>query len=129
MSLRDRLDYADSILPGIPAPEGQDDPRWQAIIDVGEYIESGPELIWEFVAQWGTHPQDDLRMAIATCLLEHLLEYHFDLIFPRVRALAGANALFADTFSHCWKFGQAELPGPSAKFDELQAWCASRRRA
>ena len=41
--------------------------RWQAIIDVGEYIESGPELIWEFVAHWGTHPQDDLRMAIATC--------------------------------------------------------------
>jgi hypothetical protein len=129
MSLLERIAYADSILPGTPAPDGEQDPRWSAIIAIGDHIASGPGPIWEFVARWGTHPQDDLRMAIATCLLEHLLQYHFDLVFPRVRALAEANALFADTFSQCWKFGQSKLPENSRKFDAFQAWCLSRRRA
>jgi hypothetical protein len=29
----------------------------------------------------------DLRTAIATCLLEHLLEHHFDRLIARVRPL------------------------------------------
>src|SRR2546425_7939291 len=101
MSLRDRIRYANSILPGTPAADGAEDPRWQAIIAISEYIESSPEGLWQFTERWGTCPQEDLRNAIATCLLEHLLEHHFKLIFPRVRRLAKANGLFADTFSRC----------------------------
>jgi hypothetical protein len=33
---------AEELLPGVPAHEGQDS-RWQAIIGVGEFIESEPE--------------------------------------------------------------------------------------
>ncbi len=76
---------AERILPGTPAPEGKRDPRWQAIIRVGEFIETQPEAVWQFTHRWGKHAQRDLRSAVATCLLEHLLEHHFDLMFPRVR--------------------------------------------
>jgi len=52
-------------------------------------------------------------------LLEHLLEYHFDLIFPRVEAAARSNPWFAKTTTQCWKFGQAKDPARAARFDEL----------
>jgi hypothetical protein len=60
--------------------------------------------------EWGGHEQDDLRDAIACELLdlEHLLEYHFVSVFPRVRELAQQDRLFADMFCRCWKFGQSE---------------------
>ena len=74
---------AESILPGVEAPDGvEEDPRWQAIIDIENHIESAPEPIWRFICRWGSHPDEDLRSAIATCLLEHLLEYHFQASFP-----------------------------------------------
>ena len=53
---------AERILPATPAPEGKCDPRWQAIIRVGEYIETQPEPVWQF-AHCGKHAQADLRMA------------------------------------------------------------------
>ena len=125
-SVQEAIRRAHAILPGIPAPEGEEDVRWQAIIEIGCHIESNPDEIWEFVARWGCHPQDDLRAAIGTCLLEHLLQYHFDLIFPRVRTLAESNRLFSDTFSSCWKHGQAELPANSKKWDALRKSCRSK---
>src|SRR5437763_13581729 len=93
---------AEALLPGEPVTEGSD-PRWQAIIAVGEYIESEPEAVWEFICRWGGHPQRDLRDAIATCLLEHLLEHHFATYFPRVEQMALADPLFGDTFLGCWQ--------------------------
>ena len=126
MSVRDAIEYANSLLPGTPAPEGAHDPRWQAIIAVADYIESQPEEVWQFVVRWGGHRQGDLRSAIATCLLEHLLEAHFCLIFPRVCELVMKDGLFADTFSGCWKFGQSEMGRNSEQFDELQKWCRER---
>src|SRR4051812_15944785 len=110
MDVEEVIRSAEAILPGEPAPPGEVDPRWQAISRIGDSIETDPEAVWPFVARWGRHPQEDLRDAIATCLLEHLLEYHFGRIFPRVRELATADGLFADTFSRCWKFGQSEHP-------------------
>src|SRR5207248_3326080 len=64
-------------------PEDGLDPRWQAVIKVGEFIETDPEQVWAFATKWGKHPSSDLRAAIATCLVEHLLELHFELVFPR----------------------------------------------
>jgi hypothetical protein len=129
MSVWELIRDAEAILPGTPAPAGADDPRWQAIIAIGEYIETHPEDVWPFVARWGASTQADLRDAIATCLLEHLMEHHFELVFPRVEQLAKTDRMFADTLSRCWKFGQAELPENAKKIDALRAWCSSRRGA
>jgi hypothetical protein len=86
---------AEGIFPGTPAPEGKRDPWWQAIIRVGEFIETQPEAVWQFTHRWGKHAQADLRMAVACRLLEH----HFDAMFPRVRRAALASPRFSDTFS------------------------------
>jgi hypothetical protein len=72
------IQEAEAILPGTAAPAGESDPRWQAIIAIGDFAETDPEPIWAFVVRWGNHADEDLRTAVATCLLEHLLEYHFD---------------------------------------------------
>ena len=107
MSIEDAIREAESLLPGAPTPDDEEDPRWQAIIAVGNYVETNPNKVWEFVVRWGRNRQEDVRAAIATCLLEHLLEYHFKNIFPLVEAETKKNKLFADTFGTCSKFGQA----------------------
>jgi hypothetical protein len=125
--VREAVCAADVLLPGEPADGGQD-PRWQAIIAVGQYITSEPEAVWAFVQRWGGHPREDLRDAVATCLLEHLLEYHFTVYFPRVRALALAEPLFGDTFLRCWQLGQSREPGNSERFEVLSEALWERRR-
>lgn len=60
-----------------------------------EFVETDPEPVWGFVVRWSCHPQEDLRMALATCLLEHVLEHHFDAYFPKVRAQCEASRRFA----------------------------------
>jgi len=62
-----------AIAAGEAAPDGETDPRWQAVIAVGEFIETDPEPVFAFAQRWGSSDNADLRMAIATCLLEHLL--------------------------------------------------------
>jgi hypothetical protein len=119
MTISQAIRRANSILPGRPAPEGQRDPRWQAIITVGEFVETEPEAVWAFVERWGKHPSKDLRAAIATCLLEHLLEYHFNLLFPRVERLVRTSKRFAETLSWCSKFGQAKKARNAARLDRL----------
>ncbi len=119
-TVTEAIQLAERVLPGIEAAEGESDPRWQAIIEVGAYVESDPEAVWEFTVRWGKYDDDDLRGAIATCVLEHLLQYYFDLLFPRVEELARESKLFAGTFCSCWKFGQSELPHNAARFDELK---------
>ena len=112
---------AERILPGTLAPEGKRDPRWQAIIRVGEFIEMQPEAVWEFAHRWGKHAQSDLRTAVATCLLEHLLEHHFDLLFSRVRRAAIQSPRFADAFNSCWLFGQAKFPQNAVRIRRLKS--------
>lgn len=118
VGVQEAIDEANAVLPGEPVAEGID-PRWQAIIAVGEYIESDPEPVWRFIVQWGTNTQEDLRNAVATCLLEHLLEYHFERYFPEVERVALGNPLFGDTFQRCWRFGQAEAVGNAERFVSL----------
>ena len=60
-------------------------------------------------------------MAIATCVLEHILEHHFDSFFPRVETLARQNRWFHETFEACWQFGQSALPGNSKRWRDLAA--------
>ena len=119
MTVQEALAAAEQLLPGRPAPNGAEDPRWQAIIEVAMFAEQEPEAIWPFVLKWGSHDDEDVRAAIATCLLEHLLEYHFDAIFPKVESAARSDPLFGKTAAQCWKFGQAKELGRAQRFDCL----------
>jgi hypothetical protein len=117
----DAIAEAEKMLPGVSdTGEARHDPRWQAIISVGEYVETNPEEVWQFAARWGTEGDDDLRMAVATCLVEHLLEYHFDTIFPRVADLVRRDARFASTFRSCWSFGQSAQPERARRVEVLK---------
>ena len=120
MTVQEAIQRAEKTLPGVAAPDGEEDLRWRAIIAVGEFIQTNPDEVWDFVARWGGHKDDDLRSAIATCILEHLLEYHFALIFPRVEKAVKQSRLFADMFCCCGKFGQSEVPENAKRFDQFQ---------
>jgi hypothetical protein len=111
---------AERILPGTPAPDGKRDPRWQAIIRVGEFIETHPEPVWAFTRRWGKHAQSDLRAAIACCLLEHLLEAHFELLFPRVEAEGLTSPRFANTFALCSGYVRRQLPSQVRRIERAE---------
>ena len=117
--LKNAIRRAERILPGKPAPEGENDPRWQAIIAIEDFVETQPQAVWAFVRRWGKHSNPDLRSAIATLLLEHLLEYHFDLIFPSVEGEVRISKRFRGTLKRCWKLGQAKNPRNAAKIGRL----------
>ena len=119
MSVGAAISKAEALLPGQPAPEGASDPRWQAIIEVSEFIEQEPEEVWRFARRWGANEHEDVRNAIATCVLEHLLERHFDLLFKRVETAAKEDARFLDTLRQCWKFGQSQMPKNAKRLDNL----------
>lgn len=120
MTLIETIAAAERILPGHAAGDRELDPRWQAIIAVSEFIPTDPEQVWAFASRWGCSEDADLRAAIATCVVEHLLEHHFELLFPRVEALARENARFADTVKLCWEFGQASGRASAARLRQLK---------
>jgi hypothetical protein len=91
IDVSDTIKSADEILPGRAGPKGKRDPRWQAITTIGDFIEEEPDAIWPFIVRWGSSTDEDLRDAIATCLLEDLLEYHFGRFFPRVEEAVREN--------------------------------------
>jgi|SRR5580704_8545964 hypothetical protein len=127
MDVWDAIASAERILPGEAAPEDTRDPRWQAIIAVGHFIQQEPDAIWSFILRWGISADEDLRDAVATCLLEHLLEYHFTRLFPQLEVAVRSNPMLADTFSRCWKFGQAKEEDNAKRFDGLQTECRKGR--
>ena len=111
---------AEKALLGVPVGDGLD-PRWQAIIKVANYIETNPEEVWQFILKWGKHPNEDLRMAIATCLLEHLLENHFDEYSPLIGKAARKSKRFAHTVQWTNEFGQTKEPENQRAFRALKA--------
>ena len=118
MGVRQAIREANALLPGEPVEKGTD-PRWQAIMVVGDYIETEPEAVWGFIRHWGGHPLVDLRNAVATCLLEEMLRRHFAPYFARVEELAMAEPPFGDMFLRCWRLGQADEPGNAEQFESL----------
>jgi hypothetical protein len=111
---------AESILPGVPAPEGAEDARWQAIMRIEDFIPTEPEPIWLFAKRWGKHPNEDLRTAVGVLLIEPLLAHHFALVFPRVERLALTSKRFAFAFGTCWNIGQAKEPQNAVRFHRLK---------
>ena len=114
------IKQAEAILAANPPPSEDQDLRWSAIIRVAEFAETEPDALWLFARRWGSSRDADLRDAIASCLLEHLLEFHFSYLFPKVEAAAREDPLFADTFLGCWEFGQTGEPANAARFHTLQ---------
>jgi hypothetical protein len=77
--------------------------RWQALILVGAGVEREPDLVWEVVATEGGSRDSDMRAGVATVLLEHLLDAHFDVYFPKVRErVLSGDERFADMANLCW---------------------------
>jgi hypothetical protein len=93
--------------------------RWQAAIALGEFVYFHPEDIGPLVHKHGSRRHADARMAIATCVLEHILEHHFDAFFPRVADAALSSRWFANTTCSCWQMGQAALPENARKWKKL----------
>jgi hypothetical protein len=119
MTVDEAIAAAELVLPGEVTPADAIDPRWQVIIEVGEYIKSDPDQVWSFARRWGTHFDSDVRAAIATCIIEHLVEHHFDRFIDRIEDLARSDARFTDTVRRCWQFGQAEEPTRSSRWQRL----------
>ena len=119
MTVKEAIAAAEAILCGRAAAEGEADPRWQAVIAVAEFIPTDPDAVWSFILRWGVSADADLRMAIATCLLEHLLREHFDAFYDRVATAAGADSRFAEVVSGCWVFSAGEEPERSTRFAAL----------
>ncbi len=118
-TLSQAIEDAESVLPGAPAEDGQTDPRWQAIIGVSEFIPEDPRGVWAFAKKWGRAEDKDLRGAVATCLVEHLLKAHFDAFFPEVAQLARLDRRFAACVKICW-LGAGVDPEDARQFNELQ---------
>ena len=99
-----------------------EDTRWQAAIALCEYCESDRDakLIWPLIVKWGSHENKDVRMAIATCVLEHILGYHFDTYFEKCAEIVrSGNLMFGFTFSMCGKFDQSRDTANSKRMDAL----------
>ena len=93
--------------------------RWRAAIALGEFAAADPDGIWPLVVKHGSRRHADARMAIATCVLEHILEFHFEAFFARVACAARANRWFARTAGSCWPMGQMELARNSGRWRRL----------
>lgn len=127
---------AEGVLPGRETKRGVC-PRWQAIIAVGGFIGSDPIPVCDFALKWARRRGRDLGTAIHCCLIEHLLEHHFDLVFPRMRSVARESARVADLFIDLWEspflFGQATTPENRKRLrrlsSELQRIHSQRRKA
>ena len=126
MDVHQAIAAAEALLPGQAAPDGEEDPRWQAMIALARFLPDDPEPICAFILRWGSYRDADLQSAVASCLLEHLLELHFAQFFPEIDVHARANPVFADTFTRCWKFGQADEAPNSARFDALLEFVNAR---
>ena len=89
--------------------DADNDCRWQALIVIGEHIESNPEDVWNITLEYGNSTDEDMRDGVATVLLEHLLEHFFDRFFPKLEVeIKAGNTLLADTLGRCWPLGKAE---------------------
>jgi hypothetical protein len=101
---------------------GDEKARWDGAEILGEFAETAPELAWPVVVCFGSSDDPDVRAAIATCVLEHIFEYHFERYFPEAeRIVSAGDTRFADTVASCWAFGQTEFPANRARFDALRA--------
>jgi hypothetical protein len=108
--------------------------RWGSLAILGEYVETHPDRLWPLVLKWGSVKNYRIREGVACCVLEHILEHHFNTFFPRaVEYVERGHRRFAYTLAYCAKFGQAEETANSEAFDSFVGryfpkWLARRRQ-
>jgi hypothetical protein len=78
--------FAVRLLDGL-VPHPHHDVRWRALIMINFQRDELPELAWSLVAKHGCSRSDDLRVAVAVCTLEHLLDENPGRWLPRIRRL------------------------------------------
>ena len=76
--------------------------RWQSLIIIGEYLDKYPDYIFKIIIKYGSSKDEDMRTAVATILLEHLLEKDFKKYFNLYKNLSTNNYYLLDTLSKCW---------------------------
>jgi hypothetical protein len=86
------------------------DIRWQSLIVIGEYIPYGRRndeirrLILEFC-----RIDEDMQDALATVLLEHLLQHDFNRSLTWIKEqLKQGTKYFQELVERCWQFGQLD---------------------
>ena len=47
-TVEEAIEAANAILPGIAAPDGESDPRWQAFLEIWHFVQDEPEPIWKY---------------------------------------------------------------------------------
>ena len=119
MDIEDAIKEAETKLNAKIVADNEKNSMWQSIIKLSDFIEVAPDNIWKFVAKWGNHESEDVRDAIATCLLEHLLELHFEAYFPKLEKEVLNDKLFHDMFCRCWSFGKSATPVNKENFEDL----------
>jgi len=77
-------------------PDPDNDIRWQAAVVIGEFIDSEPDRVWDVIVAHADSADVDLRTAVATVLLEHLLNRHGARFRPLVDQLAHRSPQFAE---------------------------------
>lgn len=95
--------------------------RWEAASALTDYAVTSPEKVWPIIVRQVSRDDEDLQEAIATCILEHVLEYHFNRFFELLEEeiAKNGNEKLRETLKLCWKLGQAETPENSVRWDRL----------
>ncbi len=90
-------------------PDRNNNLRWRALVLAGWYIDEFPSKVWPFVVKYGAVPNKDIRMGVACCLLEHVLQYHYDTYLPETEKLLFTDKNHIYTLRSCLCFGEEEL--------------------
>jgi len=100
MDLAAAISDAESLL-RLEKMDAGSDPRWQAIIELGEHIETSPEEIWQFISRARVGADEDLEDAISTVLLEHLFEHH-EKYRQKAHDIAMTDPQMKSMIASCW---------------------------
>jgi len=100
MSILEAISHAESLLTIQSVATGPD-PRWQAIIEVGEHINESPQEVWHFIRRARVDADEDLEVALTTVLLEHLVERHEE-FRRKARDLAETDIQMKRMLESCW---------------------------
>jgi hypothetical protein len=108
--MRRQIKYCDSAVHfGMARPlirDSDNNCRWQALVLISEFLESDPAKVWSIVREFGNSEDEDMRMGVATLLLEHLLEIDFKTYFTKVRdEIKSGKRRFINTLELCSCFG------------------------
>ena len=94
---------------------------WQIAADSWDDATERPDDAWPHMIEALAVADDDSIGAIATCILEHILEHDFS-YFDRVeQEIATGNIKMRRAFLLCSRFGHSKLPESEQRWNKLVA--------